>query len=526
MRISHQPPLRMFLVMLAMLALSGLATLTGCDDTGGLGASCDSTSECKSDLQCVNHACVARCDRATDCGDGFACSSSGLCEVATGVKNSRCKSETECSAGLACKLDGGDENNDGSLAATCAEDTNGHAIGDVCASDDQCRNGTCALGHCVDLCATDRDCPRDMACMTIPRVEAQGALFRGCLPDRSVITWDITVGGPAADVLVPVPSNAISLSLLMSVTDESQLVGATYLTSPLHEELFKRNDPGNKNKLRHAPRTGLSVLQLPSSSSARLDLGAYHLSLSSFRSNGQTTGSATPRLKASLRTGPVDNNHQPTDSPVLSLHFHFVDLADHPCRADQFPMGPDGKETLSSANARGSAKFESYLRELRTNFQNAGIALGDITYDDVKGAASLDNVTPENVRSLLALGKYSKGINIFLVRGISPVGVVAMGPTPGTAGVTGTAASGVVISLEPLCYSTWAQLARTTAHQLGRYMGLYPNRDVNGLLDLIDDSDASPDNLMFFSENGGTKFSPGQRSVLVSSPMVEGGVQQ
>lgn len=522
MRIFHQPPLRSLLVMLAVLALSALASLTGCNDTGGLGASCESNSECKSDLQCVKQACVARCERASDCGDGFSCSASGLCELAAGIEGSRCKSETECSPGLFCKLDGGDDNNDGSLGATCFQDANGHAIGHECARDSECRNGTCALGHCVDLCASDRDCPRDMACLTIPRVEASAALFRGCLPARGVITWDIPVPAPAADVLVPVPSNAVSLSMLMTVSDETQLVGATYLTSPLFEELFKRNDPAGRNKLRHAPRTGLSVLQIPSSSSARLDIGAYHLSLSSFRSNGQTTGSATPRLKVSLRTGPVDNNHLPTDSPVLSLHFHFVDLADHPCRAEQFPTGADGKETLSAANARGSAKFEGYLRELRAIFQNAGIALGDLTYDDLKGPASLDNVTPENVRALLALGKYSTGINVFLVRGISPVGVLAMGPNPGTAGVKGTAASGVVISLEPLCYSSWPQLARTTAHQLARYMGLYPNRDVNGLLDPIDDSDAASDNLMFFSENGGTKFSPGQRSVLVSSPVVEG----
>jgi hypothetical protein len=502
-----------------------VAMLSGCADTGGLGASCDSNSECKSDLQCVNQACVPRCERASECGDGYECSASGLCESSRGVEGSSCDSETDCSAGLFCKLDGGDEDNDGALRASCATDQSGHAIGQECVNDGQCRNGTCALGHCVDLCSKERDCPRDMTCLTIPRIEAGGALFRGCLPERGVITWNIPVSAPAADVLVPIPTGAVSLSLAMSVADDSQLVGATYLTSPRNDELFRRIDPTNRNKLRHTARPSLSLLQLPSSSMAQLEPGAYHLSLSSLRPNGQT-GSATPRLRASLRTGPVNNNGIPTDNAVLALHFHFLDLTDHPCRAGQFAGAP-GKETLNAENVRSSDKFlDGYVRELRSIFQGAGVALGSITYDDLKDTPSLDNVTPENLRALLALGRYATGINVFLVRGISPVGVVAMGPTPGTAGVKGTSASGVVISLEPLCYGSWSQLARTTAHQLARYMGLFPNRDVAGVLDPISDTDGSADNLMFFSEGGGTKFSAGQRSILVASPMVEGSAAQ
>ena len=95
-------------------------------------------------------------------------------------------------------------------------------------------------------------------------------------------------------------------------------------------------------------------------------------------------------------------------------------------------------------------------------------------------------------------------------------------PTPGTAGVKGTRASGVVISLEPLCYTTWQQLARTTAHQIARYMGLYPNRDVAGVRDPISDTGGEADNLLFFSEQGGVKLTPHQRTVLISSPSVEG----
>jgi hypothetical protein len=79
----------------------------------------------------------------------------------------------------------------------------------------------------------------------------------------------------------------------------------------------------------------------------------------------------------------------------------------------------------------------------------------------------------------------------------------------------------VVISIEPLCYRSWSQVARTTTHQLARYLGLFPNRDITGQLDPINDSDASSDNLMFYSELGGIRVSAGQRTVLMGSPALQ-----
>jgi hypothetical protein len=512
MRVPSQHVLAWPALLLAMLlvALGAFGALGACSDAAGLGASCDSSSGCESGLQCVRDVCIERCERASQCGDGFTCNSEGQCDEATGVEGSACDSETDCSAGLACLLDDGDEDQDGSLQATCVADKSGHAIGNTCTADSQCRNGTCALGRCVDLCAVDRDCPLSMKCVTIPRVEANGAVFRGCLPERAVLTWDIPVPAPSADVLVPVPSHARSLSLAMSVGDDSQLVGASYVTSPRGQLLFDRRRAGDDNSLRHRALPNLSVLQIPSTSAvSRIEPGAYHVSLSSLRPNGNT-GSATPRLKASLRTG------EETDSPTLQLHFHFLDLTDHPCAADRF-----GGKVLSAETARTMPGFQAFDNELRNIFAGP-LALGSYTFDDIEDAPQLDNVTSENVVELLKQGKYSDGINVFLVRGISPVGVVAMGPSPGTAGVKGTRASGVVISLEPLCYSTWPQLARTTAHQIARYMGLYPNRDVAGVRDPISDTGGEADNLLFFSEQGGIKLTPHQRTVLISSPSVEG----
>lgn len=505
------------LLVAPALVLAAALTLSACDNSGGLGAPCDSTSECSKDLQCVHQVCISKCERAAECGDGFTCSAEGLCEEATGPQGSSCDSETDCKAGLACVLNKSDDDQDGSLQASCDRDTIGHAIGHACSKDGDCRNGTCALGRCVDLCSNQRDCPLGLECTTLPRVEAGGAVFRGCLPERALLTWDIPVPSPTSDVLVPVPFNAISLSLSMSVADESQLVGASLITSPPRgDKIFDRRDSNEVNKLRHRALPNLSVLQIPSSSGAKLEPGTYHVSLGSLRLNGQP-GSATPRLKATIRTGKTD------DTALLQLHFHFLDLSDYACSEHFEATKTNVRELNAAVAARVTSAFQaSYITELRSIFAKANVAIS-ATYEDLTATVSApyDSVTSENQRALLALGKHKTGINIFLVRGISPVGVAAIGPSPGPAG--GSAGpSGIIISLEPLCYRNWTQLARTTAHQLARYMGLVPNRDVTGLLDPIDDSDDSADNLMFFSENGGTKVSPGQRAVLVASPAAEG----
>lgn len=505
-----------FLLLALLVPLFGLQ-LVGCESSGGLGAACDSTSECGKDLQCVHQVCIPKCQRATECGDGFTCTADGFCEEATGIQGSTCDSETDCKAGLACVLAKSDDDQDGALQATCNRDVIGHPIGHSCSKDGDCRNGTCALGRCVDLCSNQRDCPLELECTTLPRVEARNAVFRGCLPERALITWDIPVPSPTSDVLVPVPFNAISLSLSMSVSDETQLVGASLITAPpRNEKIFDRRASDEENKIRHRALPKLSTLQIPSSSGAKLEPGTYHVSLGSLRPNGQP-GSATPRLKATIRTGKVD------DTALLPLHFYFLDLADYAC-SEHFELSKtNGRELNATIAAKSASSFQvNYITELRSIFAKANVAIST-NFHDVPAISTVkyDRVTGENQRDLLSLGAQQSGINVFLVRGISPTGVAALGPTPGAANGSG-GPSGIIISLEPLCYQSWTQVARTTAHQIARYMGLLPNRDISGVRDPIEDSDDSDENLMFFSENGGTKISPGQRAVLVASPAAEG----
>jgi hypothetical protein len=188
----------------------------------------------------------------------------------------------------------------------------------------------------------------------------------------------------------------------------------------------------------------------------------------------------------------------------------------------QAQMGP---VTLDATQAQTATAFqEDFVGELRAIFAAGGIALGNLSYADVKDRPDLDGLDVTDAGELLALGSSVTGVNVFFVRTLSPVGLQGFAPGPGPAGLAHTPQSGIVIGLDTLCFRSWRQLARLTAHELGRYMGLSHNVELptdemgNPLYaDPIEDSDTSSNNLMFFSELGGTEISPGQRDILTRS---------
>src|SRR5437868_5236888 len=143
-----------------------LALLAGCPGgSGEIGDPCDQHSDCGPNLQCVTHTCLPRCQRAPDCGDGYLCDGDGLCHIATGQAGDKCTSEVQCAPGLSCQIDGDATDADGNLLASCTAQNPARPAGSSCSADTECRNGTCALGRCVDLCRATRDCGSGTACM-------------------------------------------------------------------------------------------------------------------------------------------------------------------------------------------------------------------------------------------------------------------------------------------------------------------------------------------------------------------------
>jgi hypothetical protein len=262
------------------------------------------------------------------------------------------------------------------------------------------------------------------------------------------------------------------------------------------------------NDLRHRREVGMSVLAIPSTSRDTLQTGAYRVAVRSFHVDG--SAGPPPSLTAVVRFGSL----LPPDT--LDLHFHFLDLAAHPC-ASAFETAQ-----LDRTSAQVDASFQrEFLETLKSILIDDGkLAIGTLTYEDIS-RPDLDGLEVANAGALLALGKYPQGVNVFFVRNLSPVGIQAFGPNPGPAGLGGTPRSGIIIGIDTLCYRSWKQLARLTAHELARYMGLYQNVEIGGtLFDGIDDSDGSSNNLMFYSELGGTSLSAGQREILRRSPVL------
>ncbi len=528
---------------ITLLAAALCAALTACPGgSNGLGQTCGGNGDCASVLQCQASVCVPRCLYAPECGDGFKCTTDGTCVAATGQTGDACTSETDCSAGLACQLDSAPV--DGVLHATCGAAAGARPAAAACDADADCRNGTCALGRCVDLCNPTgsgagakfaSDCVDGDKCTSVPRVgSGAGVAFNGCLPESATIQWTIPVSGPQATIEVPVPFGVRSVALSLEIDDLNQEVGVAEVRNPGGQSLFLLGADAT-NQLRNEPGFGQSIIQIPASpdlpgvldglADQPLPTGAYRVTVESLRPPFSQAlpiiGSATPRVTAVAKLG---------QGTVLDLHFYFLDFTDHPCASKL------GTETLSASSAAVGGFFQTdYLGELRRVFNLAGISLGQVTYEDLAGATAhpdLDGPDVSNAPALLALGAHAGGINVFLVRALSPVGLQTFGPTPGPAGLAGTAASGIIVGVDTLCYRSWTDLARLTAHELAHYMGLYDNVTLASPAsptDPIRDNDGDPNpssNLMFYSEFNGRELthgfvlSPGQQDIIKRSPVL------
>lgn len=505
------------------LATLLIMAVAGCGGNGDVGEACETISDCSSGLQCFDGTCVPQCERHADCGDGHTCDL-GVCHLVESSIGESCDREVDCGPGQACHLDGQDIDGDGLLTASCQLEVSGAVLDAPCTVDDDCRTGTCVIGRCVDLCDLpegddprlhDTDCPAGHACARVPRELSadEVAAFGGCLPDRGNIVYPVPFDVQYQRFFLPVPDTAVSLALVSSIEDPTQLVGAARLESPSGELLYQlplTRDEYFQNRVRHEPSHGVSTLLLPQTvdAVAPLEAGAYVVELGSYL-DLETPGTEIPTVNVIYRL---------TDDALhLDVHFYFLELADHPC-ASAF-----GSPSLDAASAQGSVSFQRYVDELKLIFNNKGIVFeaDTATYEDIGDRPDLDGLSEDRLGDLLALSTTDGGVNVFFVRSLSPTGLQALsGGPPSPPGVAGTRASGVAIGLETLCYRSWDELARITAHEIARSLGLPRNVEPDGYTDAIDDDsgEVSRDNLMFYSEFAGQALNAGQTELLKLSP--------
>jgi hypothetical protein len=493
---------------LAVGSVCAHLALAGC--LGGnaqVGESCAVTPDCDDDLQCLERVCAERCHSHVNCGDGYTCEVGGECTLVSSAIGDRCLREIECGPGQACIVDDRDNDGDGRLAGTCQVQAPGWAIAAKCTRGSECRSGLCSLGRCTQLCQQASDCPPSMSCALMPRLLHDSApRFSGCLPGRGVLAHDIPLSAPSEMVRVPVPSSALSFALVAQVDDEEQLVGAEHVVAPDGRTLYALPSNAEEyyaNPIRYQPRTSVSTLLVSNTPTIELLAGVYEVTISS-RLAGGGRGTAVPSVRVFYKLDTAS---------TLDLHFHFLDLSNHPCKG-AFQGG-----RLDADTAQESEQFGAYLAALDAVFDAAGVHLGDVTYNDMRDRDDLDSIDRERAGSLFALAERGTGVNVFFVRSIAPAGVQAMvGDTPGPPRTAGTPASGVAIGVDTLCYRGWPELARITAHAVARQMGLHYNRDPDGHLDTVPDSDDLSSNLMFFGDLGGETLSRGQHEVLRRYP--------
>jgi hypothetical protein len=313
---------------------------------------------------------------------------------------------------------------------------------------------------------------------------------------------------------------------VFDVDDPQQKVGALAVTSPSGAQLITKceddpncraspNDPETllrhqyAQQVRHIPESSQSVLAMPSNPDIPLETGVYYVIAATKRPGPVGGLGSIPKVTAVVRIG---------SGGSLDLHLHFLDLQDHPCAAAFKDL------TLNAATAANEEFFRGgFLVKLGAILSSsANITIASVTYDDILEHPDLDTLDVSRAGQLLKLGTNPRGINVFFVRSLSPAGIQAFGPGPGPAGLGGTKRSGIVIGIDSLCYRSWDDLARLTAHEIARYMGLYHNVEVNSQrTDPIDDSNEQPDNLMFYSGLGGGEFlSDKQKQILVRSPVL------
>jgi len=492
--------------------------VASCGGNGDVGESCENHADCASGLQCFDLTCVPRCDRHADCGDGHICRADEICELVTSEIGDDCSREVDCGPGQACHLN--DEVFGGALHASCQRERAGNVLDASCTDDDDCRTGTCVIGRCVDLCVDDSDCPDQHVCPWIQREldDDEVADFQGCLPASGNIVYPVPFTVEYDRFFLPVPSNATSVALVSSLTDPTQLVGAARVESPTGELLYQlplSREEYFQNRLRHEPTTGVSTLIIPQTPDpvASLVAGAYVVELGSYI-DLQTPGTEIPVVDVIYKLS------LPTQETIrLPIHFYFLDLEEHPCAAGF----DDGTLDAAAAQAAGSG-FQTFATALKGIFNRNTVQLEieTATYADITGRPDLDALSEARLGDLLSLSDEDGGISVFFVRTLSPAGLQGLvGGPPCPPGRSGTRASGIVIGVDTLCYRTWIDLARTTAHEIARSLGLQRNIEPDGYTDSIAGSDSSSDNLMYYSEFGGDDLDPDQQLLLRKSPAVQ-----
>ena len=464
---------------------------------------------CDSPPAPVQPDCITR----RECTDGYTCVL-GECVVTKSSIGDPCDREADCGPGQTCATTGFDGDSDGepdTLSPTCQPTGFLVASGAACTRNDECASNACEFNRCVELCMQSDDCSqKNSACVGVPYMFSPRAVdqYFGCMPASGVLAVDLPVDDDGL-VHVPVPTHALSMTLTADIGDPEMIVGLTRLVSPSGQLLWNKPSPTDpifiEQPVRYAPASEISTFMLPSSTEAPLEAGVYRVNVAAWQKNTLQTR-LMPRVRATYRLG--------LEGRTLDVNFHFMNLAEHAC------LGPK-LVNAARANEKTSMWQTEVLPAWRKTFAQAGIALGTISYDDETGHDDLDSVRPDELGTLFDLSDRTRpGLDVYVVRSMYPLGVLAAsGGSPGPL-EKGTAHSGIVVSADALCVMPYDDFGRLLAHTAARYLGLFETVDVNGRADPLTSTGDSPDNVVYFRVGAATQITEEQATILRRNPVL------
>ena len=269
-----------------------------------------------------------------------------------------------------------------------------------------------------------------------------------------------------------------------------------------------------------ARRMGAFVL--PSTADIALTVGEWRFSVGHHTVDVAADGSAAiAPLVRPVRVIVFLRSAQ-TEMGVLDLSLHFT-----------------GASSLSAARARSSATFQGALDGLRRAYDDVGVQIGDVSYEDLADGAAFQTIVLDepsceggDLDDLVAHHGAHNRLNLFFIDHFECglIGSFILGFSSGIPGVpllqgsprSGVAIAGALLDDDPEAF--W----RTVAHETGHFLGLFHAQENPALGDTFDniadtpDSPAAQENLMFYDVTRGTlpALTQGQGAVVRKNPWV------
>ena len=473
---------------------------SNCGSAGGPASSClkacTSDPDCRAGQRCGDsgggaRSCLPKCTADSDCGAAARCDvASGACVPggpAAGQLGGACTNTASCALGA---------------GAVCA--TNGYP-GGYCSIDCGANTAVCGAGgtcvafsstarFCLSNCRTPRDCRPGYICYPLgagfssvctPSCTSNADCGSGQVCDASTGLCVTPVAGTStvtpvelASAAAPVAVHSSTLSVGLSVTLPADAISVTFVGQAADPaalivvyrietpdgRIYDYGTPGSPMKVLPSPTPGVFSVLAPNSPTAPFSPGVWTIKLLASK---ETTATVTALIKK--------NTQAPLATGSIDLNLFFV-----------------GMPRISAATAPTDPDFKTIFDQVKRIWAQAGIGIGNVTYNDITGAdlARFQDLKESELGLLmqksLTPGARDNALNVFFVHSIQGGaldGYIILGESAGIPGVPlrGTSGSGLAVTGADFPRAAGlADIADTWVHEGSHWLGLFHTTESRG----------------------------------------------